>query len=79
VKARANQNISGVDFTNVLQAASMLSDPKSAKKNTVKLSVLFALLGSARVKAVRKMYVTSTPGVNIIKFNVQLLVMQMWA
>jgi len=43
----------GVNFTNLLHAAFMLIDPKSAK-NTVKPSVIFALLGSARIKAERK-------------------------
>jgi len=44
---------SGVNFTNVLRAAFALADPKSAK-GTVKLSVFFVLLGSARVKAAQK-------------------------
>jgi len=43
----------GVNFINVLQAAFTSADPKSAKK-TVKLSVFFALSGSARVKAGRR-------------------------
>jgi len=37
------------------------ADPESAK-NTAKSSVFFALLGSGRVKAVRKMLVKLTPG-----------------
>jgi len=40
---------SGVDFTNILRADFMHTDPKSAK-NTVKPSVSFALLGYALVK-----------------------------
>jgi len=38
----------------------MQPDPKSAK-SIVKLAVLFALFGSAPVKAPRKMFVKSTP------------------
>ncbi len=49
-----------VIFTNILCAAFTSSDPKNAKM-TFKSSVLFALLGSARVKASRKMLVKSTP------------------
>ncbi len=45
---------SGVNFTNVLQAAFMLIDPESIKKID-NLTVFFTLLGSARVKAVRRM------------------------
>ncbi len=56
-----------VDFTNILRAAFMLADPKSAK-NTVKQSVFFlALLGSACVKAGNIMLVKLTPGLNRIK------------
>jgi len=51
---------SGVNFTNILQAAFTQADPKSAK-NTVKPSVFFALLGFERVKAACKMLVKSTP------------------
>ena len=51
----------GVNFTNVLQAAFALVDPKSAKK-TVKLSSFFALLGSASIKAARRMLVKLNPG-----------------
>jgi len=50
----------GVNFTNILCAVFTSSDPKRAKM-TQKSSVLFALLGSARVKASRKMLVKSTP------------------
>jgi hypothetical protein len=39
----------------------MSADSKSAKK-TDSLTVYFAVLGYARVKAVRKMLVKSTPG-----------------
>ncbi len=42
----------GVDFTNVLQTAFMHADLKSAKRHRW-LECLFALLGSACVKAVR--------------------------
>ena len=44
---------SGVNFTNILQAAFMRADPKSAKKCS-KIKQHFALLGSAGVKAARK-------------------------
>jgi len=43
-----------VNFINVLRTAFTLEDPKSVKK-TVKLSILFTLLGSMSVKAVRRM------------------------
>jgi len=39
------------------------------RKNTVKLSVFFVLLGSQRIKATSKMLVKSTPGCNKVKFN----------
>jgi hypothetical protein len=50
-----------VNFINVLQAAFTLQDPESAKK-TVKLSVFFALLGSARAKATRRTLMKLTQG-----------------
>ena len=65
---------SGVNFTNVLWAAFALVDPKSAKK-TVKLSSFFALLGSAHVKAARRMLVKLTPGINFTNQNVLLTFM----
>jgi hypothetical protein len=43
----------GVNFTNVLQAAFTLADPESAKK-LLDLTVFFALLVSASVKAARR-------------------------
>ncbi len=50
----------GVNFSNILQAAFTHADLKSAKK-TVKLSVsLFALLGSALVKAARRTLIKLT-------------------
>ena len=42
-----------VDFTKILRAAFTHTDPKSAKKDS-QLKQLFALLGSAEVKAARK-------------------------
>jgi len=51
----------GVNFTNVLQAAFMLVDPKSAKKQ-LELTVFFALLGPASVKAAHKMLMKLTYG-----------------
>ena len=52
--------ISGVNFTNVLRAAFMRADPKSAIK-LLNLTVFFALLGSARIKAARRTLVKLTP------------------
>jgi len=49
-----------VFFIDILCTAFTLAEPKSAK-NTVKLSVFFVLLGSASVKAARKMLVELTP------------------
>ncbi len=49
----------------------MRPDPKSIK-NTVKPSVFFALLGSARIKATHKMLVKLTPeitGLKVKKYN----------
>jgi len=54
----------GVDFTNILQTAFPPSQDRKSAKNTVKASVLFALLGSARVQDVCKMLVKSTPDFN---------------
>jgi len=42
----------GVNFTNILFAAFMRPDPKSAKKNDG-LTMFFALLGSADIKVTR--------------------------
>ena len=44
--------IQGVNFTNVLRTAFMRADPKSAMK-LLNLTVFFALLGSAHIKAAR--------------------------
>ena len=44
----------GVNFTNILCAAFTHADPKSAKK-TSQLKQLFALLGSAGIKAACKL------------------------
>ncbi len=51
----------GFNFINNLQAAFMRADPESAKK-TDNLTVFFMLLGSACIKAARKMFVKLTPG-----------------
>jgi hypothetical protein len=45
---------SGVDFTNILPEAFTSKDPKSVKIQSI-YQYLFALLGSAHVKAARKM------------------------
>jgi hypothetical protein len=47
---------SGVNFTNVQQAAVTRTDPKSTIK-LINLTVFFALFGFAHVKAVRRMLV----------------------
>jgi len=49
-----------VNFINILRAAFMCTDPKSAKR-TDDLIVIFVLSGSACVKAVCKMLLKSTP------------------
>ncbi len=49
----------GVNFTNILQVAFALEDPKSAKI-TDDLTAFFTLLGSAHAKALSKMLVKST-------------------
>ncbi len=51
---------SGVNFINVVRAAFLHADAKSAKK-TVKLSVFFALLGSVRIKAASRTLMKLTP------------------
>ena len=54
----------GVNFTNILLAAFMRADPKSAKK-TVKLSNFIALLGSACAKVACRMLVKLTPDLSM--------------
>jgi len=49
-----------IDFIKVLRAAFMHTDPKSTKK-TDGLTIFFALLGSAHIKAVHKMLVKLIP------------------
>ena len=49
----------GVNFTSIQRAAFMSADPKSAKK-LLDLTVFFALLGSAHIKAARRMLVKLT-------------------
>ena len=51
------------NFTNILPAAFVRADPKSAIK-LLNLTVFFALLGSVRVKAARRMLVKLTPGLH---------------
>jgi len=53
----------GANFTNILQAAFICADPKSVKE-TDSLTVFFALLWSACLKALIKMLMKLTPGVN---------------
>jgi len=52
---------SAVNFSNILRAAFMRADTKSAKK-IVKLSSFFVLLGTARVKSACRTLVKLTPG-----------------
>jgi len=54
----------GVNFTNIIWAAFTHADPQSAKK-TVKLSVFFALSGSAHAKAGRKTMMKLTPSLSL--------------
>jgi len=54
--------IPGVNFNNVPQAASTHADPKSAKKTVMLLSICLALLGSAGVKAALRTLMKLTPG-----------------
>ncbi len=51
---------SGVNFTNILRTAFTLADPKSVKMID-NLTVFFTLLGSASVKAVRRMLMKLSP------------------
>jgi len=51
----------GVNFIIILLAAFACADPKSAKK-TYNLTVFFAILGSAHVKAACKMLMKLIPG-----------------
>jgi len=51
---------SSINFTNILLEAFTSTDPKRAKK-TDGLTVFFALLGPAHVKAAHKILVKSTP------------------
>ena len=51
----------GDNFNNIIRAVFTTQDPKNTKK-TNKLSSFFALLGSSKAKAARKMMVKLTPG-----------------
>jgi len=55
---------SGRNLTNILHEAFTRTDHKSAKNND-SLTVCFATLGSGRVKAVHKMLMKLTPGINL--------------
>jgi len=68
----SRKRITGVNFINVLRAAFALADPKSTKK-TDNLTDFFALLGSACVKAARRMLLKLTPDV-VGKLNLAKLV-----
>jgi len=62
----------GGNFINVLQAAFVCADPKSAKKID-NLTVFFTLLGSTPVKADRRMLMKLTPGALHERVKVYLL------
>ncbi len=57
-----------VNFTNILQATFTRADPQ---KKTAKLSVFFALSGSAHLKASSRKLMKLTPGVNFTDINAQ--------
>jgi len=57
---RMTKSHPGINFTNILHEACTSIDPKSEKKDW-QLDCIFVLLGSAHVKALRKMLVKSTP------------------
>jgi len=61
---------SSVNFINILRTALALVDPESVK-NTVKSSVslFITLLGSMSVKAVRRMLMKLSPGVQTMNFT----------
>jgi len=61
-----------VNVINVLRAAFMHADPKSIKRY-LQLNLIFMLLGSARVKALRNMLMELTSGLNFINILQQLL------
>jgi hypothetical protein len=56
--------VSDIKVINVLHTAFTLADPKSIKK-TVKLSIFFTLSGYTSVKAVCRMLMKLTPGINL--------------
>jgi len=71
-----SQKTPGVNYSNIFREDFIREDPKRAK-NTVKLLVFFALLGSVSIKAACKMLVKSTPEIksNVsasIEFNINL-------
>ena len=81
--------IPGVNFINVLRADFTLTDPKIAKRSSARRSqkrkkLLFALLGSASVKAARRMLVKLTPGhltnplKTLMEHNVTFLRLTIW-
>ena len=59
---------SGVDFINVF-TRSFYARRSPKRKKVFELTVFFALLGSARVKAARKMLAKLTPDVYLLKKN----------
>ncbi len=60
---------SGVNFINILRTAFPLVDPKSVKKID-NLTVFFTLLGSARLKAVRRTLMKLSPTLSLYSFVV---------
>ena len=69
---QCNIGLTRVNFTNVLQAAFMRVDPKSAIK-LLNLTVFFALLGSARIKAACRTLVKLTPDLFRLNLDVRRL------
>jgi len=54
----------GVNFINILRVAFACADPESSKK-TENLTVFFALLGSAPLKAACRALMKLTPGLSL--------------
>ncbi len=67
----------GVNFTNILLAAFLCADPKSAKRHWWP-NCLFALLGSAQSKAACKTLIKFTPGINPTKQSVSSFLFYFW-
>jgi len=62
--SREDHRWPGVNLTNVLHAAFTLVDPESVKKIQLSHPYLFTYSGSASIKAVHRMLMKLSPGVN---------------